>query len=338
MIKSALLILNIVAAFNGILVAAVLAFQERMGPTQIRIAFAGLLFSISMLLAIFIALDNGAFIYSMPLGVLTDVMGLFAGALFFNYVAGVSGRAMSALAFAPVGLYLASVVIAGGRYLAPTDIAPIIAVQASYSAAAFLIYMRSRTNLPPAVIQRRENRHLPALFAGIALLHGAQFLRLAFPGNNFFFDLVPFVGALGLILLVFYGVAGSQTLGAFGQAPRGAPSPPVQNRAKEIETALQTSKAYLDPDISLPKVAGILGMKPREVSAFLNQETGQTFRDFINRLRIAEAQRLLQSPDEAETSIEAIGLLSGFRARSSFYEAFKARTGQTPAEFRKSKS
>ena len=98
------------------------------------------------------------------------------------------------------------------------------------------------------------------------------------------------------------------------------------------------SKAFLDPDISLVKVAGIVGMKPRALSTLLNQQMGLPFRDFINSLRIAEAERLLGSPEERETSIEAIGLLSGFRSRSSFYDAFKARNQVTPAEFRKTKA
>lgn len=335
MIATALLILNVVAAFNGILVAAVLVFQERMGPAQIRMAFAGLLFNISMLLALFIALDNGVIIYAMPLGVLTDLMALAAGALFFNYIAGVSGRPMRVWPFALPALYFLSVLVAGGRYLAPNEIGPIILIQAGYSAAALFIYMRERAGLPPAVAQRAENRQLPALFAGVALLHGAQILRLAFPGNNFFFDLVPFVGALGLILLVFYGVAGSQTLGSFGRVP---PQPKSPAPVGEIEAAVIASKTFLDPDISLPKIAGIVAMKPRDLSAYLNQEKGQSFREFINGLRVKEAERLLLATEEAATSVEAVGLLSGFRSRSSFYEAFKARTGLTPAEYRKQKS
>ena len=230
MIATALLILNVVAAFNGLLLAAVLAFQERMGPAQIRMGFAGLLFNISMLLAIFIALDTGVIIYSMPLGVLTDLMALIAGALFYNYVAGVSGRAMPVWSFAPPVLYFLSVVVAGGRWLAPNDIGPIIFVQAAFTTAALFIYIRARAGLPPALSQRPENRQLPALFSGAALLHGAQFARLAFPGNNFFFDLVPFVGALGLILLVFYGRRGLADPWVFRPCCAAAPEPPRPRR------------------------------------------------------------------------------------------------------------
>lgn len=335
MIATTLLVLNIVAAFNGLLIAAVLVFQERMGPAQIRLTFAGLLACISFLLALFIALDNGVVIYSMALGVATDVIGLVAGALFFNYVTSVSGRPMLIVAFVPVVLYLLSVLFAGGRWLAPTEIGPIVLIQTAYSLVALFIYIGARTELPQAVANRTENRLLPALFTGIGLLHSAQFLRLAFPSNSFFFDFVPFVGALGLILLVFYGVTGSQTLVGFGQAPRTPAPAKTTGPNSEIEAAILASRAFLDPDISLKKVANIVELRPRDLSAYLNQQKGLTFRDYINDLRVTEAQRILCNSDEVQTSIEAVGLLSGFRARSSFYDAFKTRTGKTPAEYRK---
>ena len=333
MIKTALLVLNIAAAFNGLLLSFVLIFLERLGPAQIRIALAGLIGGISLLLGIFVALDTGVMTYSMAIGVLTDAMALFAGALLFNYVCGVSGRSMTLWPFLPMVAYLLSIAIAGERYLAPDDIAPIIVMQTFFTIGAFAIYWRNRTILPAVMRQRKENQLLPALFAGIALLHGAQYLRLAFPGNNFFFDLVPFVGALGLILLVLYGVAGSQTLVRFGAS---TPPPKPSEALNDLKAALTTSKAHLDPDISLQKAASLVSLKPRELSVRINQDSGQTFRDFINALRIEEAKRLLASPAEAKTSIEAIGLLSGFRSRSSFYEAFKARVGMTPSQYRKS--
>ena len=145
------------------------------------------------------------------------------------------------------------------------------------------------------------------------------------------FDFVPFVGAAALLLMVFYGIAGSQTLAGIGRTP---PSQP-HDALTDIHAAILESKAFLDPDLSLQKLAQTAQLRPRALSEYLNKSHGMTFREYINSLRIEEAKRLLTDPNEAQTSIEAAALLCGFRSRSSFYEAFKKRTGKTPAEFRK---
>ena len=330
MIKSILLILNIVAATNGVLLALILFAQERFGSAQVRLAFAGFIFLLSVLLGIFVALDTGAITISGWLAVATDVFALTASACFFSYIWAISGKSPHPVIFAPVFIYLFTVVGAGGRYLPPTNIAPIIGIQTTYTLAAIFVYVASRSGLPKAIIQRRENRQLPALFAGVGLLHGAQILRLLFPHNNIFFDLVPFVGAFGLVLIVLYGIMGSQTLAGFGKAPH----PTGPQKVDEIESAILGNKAYLDPDLSLQKFASTVNLTPRELSEYLNQVKGQPFREFINEKRIDHSLLFLAQPEEARTSIEAAALLCGFRSRSSFYEAFKKRTGITPAEYR----
>lgn len=59
------------------------------------------------------------------------------------------------------------------------------------------------------------------------------------------------------------------------------------------------------------------------------------FYNFINRYRIQEAIKLMNSESSGKFSIEGIARQSGFNSRSSFYTAFKTETGLTPSSFLK---
>ncbi|MEE3045168.1 MAG: helix-turn-helix domain-containing protein, partial [Pseudomonadota bacterium] len=88
----------------------------------------------------------------------------------------------------------------------------------------------------------------------------------------------------------------------------------------------------LDPLVSLPKLARAVGVTPNQLSYVLNHHIGQSFFDFVNAARIAEARSvLLLEPDR---TILDIALSVGFNSKSTFNLAFKKITGETPSAFR----
>lgn len=105
------------------------------------------------------------------------------------------------------------------------------------------------------------------------------------------------------------------------------------NRIAEKLTAhMQQHQSYLDPDITLGKLAEGLQVSPNYLSQTLNDTLGMSFFDYINHWRIKDARKRLEM---TEDSILEIAYAVGFNARSSFYKAFKMETGQTPAAYRK---
>ena len=71
------------------------------------------------------------------------------------------------------------------------------------------------------------------------------------------------------------------------------------------------------------------------VSQVLNQNLDTTFFDYVNRWRIeASLPRVLAG----DATVLTIALDVGFNARSTFYTAFKAVTGQTPSQWRASQT
>lgn len=104
--------------------------------------------------------------------------------------------------------------------------------------------------------------------------------------------------------------------------------------AHAIEHAMRRERLYRDPLLSLPRLAAAVGSNPNDVSQVLNAHFGLGYHDYISRLRVAEAQRILNDPDRTETLLEIL-LEVGFNSKSVFNAAFKRETGLTPSEFRR---
>lgn len=104
--------------------------------------------------------------------------------------------------------------------------------------------------------------------------------------------------------------------------------------AKKLHDAIYVDALYLDPSLTLYKLATHLGVSGQYLSQTLNQTMKQSFFEYINHARVAAAKtQLLQS----DAAVLTIAMAVGFNAKSSFYKAFKAVTGMTPVEFRAAK-
>lgn len=94
---------------------------------------------------------------------------------------------------------------------------------------------------------------------------------------------------------------------------------------------MQEQHPYLDPDLSLSRLARQSGIPAKELSGLINQRHGLHFFDFVNRYRIDHAKSLLIA---SEQSVTEILYASGFNAKSSFNTAFRKHTGITPSAYR----
>ena len=105
--------------------------------------------------------------------------------------------------------------------------------------------------------------------------------------------------------------------------------------ARKLRAAMEQDHLHRDPNLSLWILARHIGASPNYISQTLNEAIGESFFDFVNGYRIAEAKARLSKTDD---TVLAITYDVGFNARSSFYNAFKRVTGQTPTNFRKTLS
>ncbi len=120
-----------------------------------------------------------------------------------------------------------------------------------------------------------------------------------------------------------------------GKYGRSALMPEDRARlAQAIERVMQRERLYRDPMLSLPRLASAVGSNANDVSQVLNAHFGLGYHDYVARLRVADAQRILNDPDRTETLLEIL-LEVGFNSKSVFNAAFKRETGLTPSEFRR---
>ena len=105
---------------------------------------------------------------------------------------------------------------------------------------------------------------------------------------------------------------------------------------KRIEEVVQNNEAIYSPDFTSVELTQLVGGNYRYISQVIHERFNCNLPTFINEARIKEAcRRISDTQHYGRMTIEGIGASVGFRARSSFINAFKRFTGLTPSEYMK---
>lgn len=97
---------------------------------------------------------------------------------------------------------------------------------------------------------------------------------------------------------------------------------------------METQRPWRNSELTLADLATQLNSTPHKLSEVLNSEIGQTFYDFVNSYRVREVQRRIKAGEAKALKILALALDAGFASKSTFNQAFKKHTSQTPSDFR----
>jgi len=100
---------------------------------------------------------------------------------------------------------------------------------------------------------------------------------------------------------------------------------------ERLNALMESEKLFMDPDINLSRIARRLTLPAREVSRAVNAQTVNNVSQYVNRLRIEEACRLLSQTDMPITQIV---FASGFNTKSNFNREFGRVKNNTPSEWR----
>jgi AraC-like DNA-binding protein len=119
--------------------------------------------------------------------------------------------------------------------------------------------------------------------------------------------------------------------------PAELPAELLPWRAKLL-ALMAEERPWLEPELTLAELAQRLRLHPAQLSRLINLGCGQSFSDFVNGYRVAEAQRKLADPRFAHYSLVGVALESGFNSKSTFNRVFKKLTGQVPRELARPKS
>ncbi len=97
---------------------------------------------------------------------------------------------------------------------------------------------------------------------------------------------------------------------------------------------ISENKPYLNPDLSLRKLANQIAIHPNHLSWILNKSLGKNFNQFINQYRIEAFKTSARAPENEILTIEGLAYESGFNSKTVFNTYFKRETGVTPKQFR----
>lgn len=100
-----------------------------------------------------------------------------------------------------------------------------------------------------------------------------------------------------------------------------------------LKKAMETDKLYLDPALTVNKLAEKLNLTPRTISAVLNRELKKGFSEFVNEYRIMEVKIKMLQPENKHITIAGIAFESGFNSVATFQRTFKNAESITPKQF-----
>ncbi|MCZ7648189.1 MAG: AraC family transcriptional regulator [Planctomycetota bacterium] len=106
---------------------------------------------------------------------------------------------------------------------------------------------------------------------------------------------------------------------------------PEQARQSVVDVAKRFIQSHFSDDLSLERIAGEVYLSPNYFSSLFTQGSGQTVFEYLQQVRLDEAQRLLR---ETEYSIHEVARRVGVHTPSYFSRLFKRHTGLSAREFR----
>ncbi len=326
--------IGLAGVLNAFLMAAILARQYFRGISRAGGALALILALVGTVFGIIIVEHAGLVSWHWLLQAVEMGLALGVAPLVLYYVS----RALDIAAppmwtYFPLIAFILYAAIEQEHMFASLGYGHIVIVQLIYLCYAIFLVVRWRKSKERNAGELESARYVGYTLFFMFVIHMAETLRTIFPGSPYLRDVVPLMGALSVLILTFLAFGESRVFTRIGAEQRSR-NQQSDKAFADLEILIQNEKLYLKQDLSLDDLAAKTGIGPRQLSNMIKDFSGMSYSGYINGYRLDHAKNMLLSDEEKQTSVEAIGLLSGFGSRSSFYSAFTKSIGKTPAEFR----
>ncbi|RED63216.1 response regulator transcription factor [Cohnella lupini] len=103
------------------------------------------------------------------------------------------------------------------------------------------------------------------------------------------------------------------------------------SKRPELKEAYKYVNLHLNRRISLDEVADVLHLNASYFSRMFKKETGETFIEYVTRMKMERAKEML---DRTSHTVGEICELLGYDNQSYFIKTFKTHSGVTPMEYR----
>jgi AraC-like DNA-binding protein len=124
------------------------------------------------------------------------------------------------------------------------------------------------------------------------------------------------------------------------RAPRAALDGPALDPAlaERLQRLVEVDEVFRHEGLTIRDLAERLGAQEYKVRQLINAQLGfKNFNAFLNRYRVAAAEKVLVDPTCTHLGVAEIAYQVGYRSLGTFNRAFKDATGRTPSEHRTSR-
>ncbi|WP_300978691.1 AraC family transcriptional regulator [Flavobacterium sp.] len=161
-----------------------------------------------------------------------------------------------------------------------------------------------------------------------------------------FFDILSFYPSstyLFSFIIVSLAILGNNNLWIFDVEKKKYTNSTLDDKkaseySKQLKQFMEIDKLFLDPELTLVKLADRMNISSKQLSQIINQIENTNYSQYIAKYRIEQAKKKLTNPNYHNYKIAAIAFESGFNSISSFNITFKNLTNTTPLEYRESYS
>jgi len=99
------------------------------------------------------------------------------------------------------------------------------------------------------------------------------------------------------------------------------------------DNCLEKFHPYKNPEFNLVELSALIHIPVHHLTYYFREERKKSFTSYRNEWRINYAKKLISEGKTNELTLEAIGLLSGFTTRNTFFTAFKKSEGISPGAY-----
>jgi AraC-like DNA-binding protein len=327
--ETLLIAVNLIGAGNGLILSLFLLVR-RDAPAGLVL---GILLAVASTTMALITVEHATLLpRHLWIYLMEETLTLLSGPLLLHYVMlSVRHQHPHILTYLPPVCYIAAVIVDVAAVRELIQFQFVIFVQVAYTLVSIGYYLAWLKGLGDQPKLKHRSRFVAYVLGCLVVIHLAQIVRFGFSDVASLREIVPVVVTVAFYALMVYALQHSRLL-------RQVVAPVVGNSSdpelETLERCMVEESPYLDPNLTLGKLAEQLKITETKLSSLVNRHRGMTFYQYLTHHRVLAAQATLKDPKEKRFTVDGIGVQSGFRSRSAFYKAFKDATGLSPAAYR----